>query len=129
MQVKIDSIIIRKRIRKDLGDLSSLKQSLKQHGLMNPIVITSDNMLIAGHRRFEAARQLGWNTITARIVDQHDEVSQIEMEIDENTQRKSLTTDELAEAYLRLDKLKNPGVFVRFFRFVRNLILRVFRRR
>lgn len=129
MQVKIDSIIIRKRIRKDLGDLSSLKQSLKQHGLMNPIVITSDNILIAGHRRFEAARQLGWNTITARIVDQHDEVSQIEMEIDENTQRKSLTTDELAEAYLRLDKLKNPGVIVRFFRFIRNLILRVFRRR
>lgn len=129
MQVKIDSIIIRKRIRKDLGDLSSLKQSLKQHGLMNPIVITSDNILIAGHRRFEAARQLGWNTITARIVDQHDEVSQIEMEIDENTQRKSLTTDELAEAYLRLDKLKNPGVIVRFFRFIRNLILRIFRRR
>ncbi len=129
MQVKIDSIIIRKRIRKDLGDLSSLKQSLKQHGLMNPIVITSDNILIAGHRRFEAARQLGWNTITARIVDQHDEVSQIEMEIDENTQRKSLTTDELAEAYLRLEKLKNPGVIVRFFRFIRNLILRVFRRR
>ncbi len=129
MQVKIDSIIIRKRIRKDLGDLSSLKQSLKQHGLMNPIVITGDNILIAGHRRFEAARQLGWNTITARVVDQHDDVSQIEMEIDENTQRKSLTTDELAEAYLRLDKLKNPGVIVRFFRFIRNLILRLLRRR
>lgn len=129
MQVKIDSIILRKRIRKDLGDLSSLKQSLKQHGLMNPIVITGDNILIAGHRRFEAARQLGWNTITARVVDQHDDVSQIEMEIDENTQRKSLTTDELAEAYLRLDKLKNPGVIVRFFRFIRNLILRIFRRR
>lgn len=129
MQVKIDSIIIRKRIRKDLGDLSSLKQSLKQHGLMNPIVITGDNILIAGHRRFEAARQLGWNTITARVVDQHDDVSQIEMEIDENTQRKSLTTDELAEAYLRLDKLKNPGVIVRFFRFIRNLILRILRRR
>jgi len=129
VQVKIDSIIIRKRIRKDLGDLSSLKQSLKQHGLMNPIVITGDNILIAGHRRFEAARQLGWNTITARVVDQHDDVSQIEMEIDENTQRKSLTTDELAEAYLRLDKLKNPGVIVRFFRFIRNLILRILRRR
>ena len=129
MQVKIDSIIMRKRIRKDLGDLSSLKQSLKQHGLMNPIVITGDNILIAGHRRFEAARQLGWNTITARVVDQHDDVSQIEMEIDENTQRKSLTTDELAEAYLRLEKLKNPGLIVRFFRFIRNLFLRIFRRR
>ncbi|MFN2311272.1 MAG: ParB N-terminal domain-containing protein [Spirochaetia bacterium] len=129
MQVKIDSIIMRKRIRRDLGDLSSLKQSLKQHGLMNPIVITGDNILIAGHRRFEAARQLGWNTITARVVDQHDDVSQIEMEIDENTQRKSLTTDELAEAYLRLEKLKNPGLIVRFFRFIRNLFLRIFRRR
>ncbi|MCA1753934.1 MAG: ParB N-terminal domain-containing protein [Spirochaeta sp.] len=129
MQVKIDSIIMRKRIRRDLGDLSSLKQSLKQHGLMNPIVITGDNILIAGHRRFEAARQLGWNTITARVVDQHDDVSQIEMEIDENTQRKSLTTDELAEAYLRLEKLKNRGLIVRFFRFIRNLFLRIFRRR
>jgi len=96
---------------------------------MNPIVITGENVLIAGHRRFEAARQLGWNTITARVVDQHDDVSQIEMEIDENTQRKSLTTDELAEAYLRLEKLKNPGLILRFFRFIRNLFLRIFRRR
>lgn len=113
MQVRIDTITFTKRVRHDLGDLSSLKESLRQHGLLNPIVITSDNVLVAGHRRLEAAKQLGWNTISVRIVDQTDASEQLEMEIEENTQRKNLSTDELAEAYLRLDKLKNPGFFRR----------------
>jgi len=113
VQVRIDTITFTKRVRHDLGDLSSLKESLRQHGLLNPIVIASDNVLVAGHRRLEAAKQLGWNTISVRIVDQTDASEQLEMEIEENTQRKNLSTDELAEAYLRLDKLKNPGFFRR----------------
>jgi len=104
-------------------------ESLKRHGLLNPVVINSRNELVAGHRRTEAARRLGWQTIEVRVVDSDDEADLVEMEINENTQRKNLTTDELAEAYLRLDRMRHPSFFVRLWRAIRSLFSRLFRRR
>ncbi|MFP4113307.1 MAG: ParB N-terminal domain-containing protein [Spirochaetota bacterium] len=126
MQINIDEVVIRKRVRKNLGDLSSLMESLRRHGLLNPIVINSRNELVAGHRRTEAARRLGWQTIEARIADSDDEADLVEMEIEENTQRKSLTSDELAEAYLRLDRMRNPGFFARLWRAIVKFFRRIF---
>ena len=60
MQVRIDDIKVRKRIRKSVGDLSSLMESMRKYGLLQPIVIDSENTLLAGYRRLEAARQLLW---------------------------------------------------------------------
>lgn len=48
------SITVGKRFRKDLGDLDRLVQSIADIGLVHPIVITSENKLIAGVRRLEA---------------------------------------------------------------------------
>ena len=129
MQINVDSIIIRKRVRKNLGDLTSLMESLRRHGLLNPVVINSRNELVAGHRRTEAARRLGWKTIEVRIVDSDDEADLVEMEIEENTQRKNLTTDELAEAYLRLDRMRHPTVFTRIWRAIVRFFRNIFGRR
>ncbi len=129
MQIDIDQIVIQKRVRKNLGDLSSLMESLRRHGLLNPVLINNRNELVAGHRRTEAARRLGWRTIEVRIVDDRDEGDLVEMEIEENTQRKSLTPDELAEAYLRLDKIRNPGFLGRIWRAIRRFFRRLFGRR
>jgi ParB family chromosome partitioning protein len=128
VQIDIDQIVIRKRVRKNLGDLTSLMESLKRHGLLNPVVINSRNELIAGHRRTEAARRLGWKTVEVRIVDGRDEGDLVEMEIEENTQRKNLTSDELAEAYLRLDRIRHPSLFVRVWRAIARFFRRLFRR-
>ena len=103
--------------------------SLRRHGLLNPVVINSRNELVAGHRRTEAARRLGWKSIEVRIVDSNDEAQLVEMEIEENTERKNLTPDELAEAYLRLEKLRNPNVFMRIWRAIGRFFRRLFRRR
>ncbi len=124
MQIELSKIIIRHRIRQNLGDLSSLMESMRLHGLMNPVVINSNNELIAGHRRTEAARRLGWQSIEVRVVDEANEGELLEMEIDENTERKPLTSDELAEGYLRLDRLRSPS----FFRRIWTAIIRLFRR-
>ena len=129
MQIEITKIIIRNRVRKTLGDLSSLMESIRRHGLMNPVVINSRNELIAGHRRTEAARRLGWTQIEVRIVDGDDEAELVEMEIEENTQRKNLTSDEIADAYLRLDRLRNPGFFARIWRAIVAFFRRLFGRR
>ncbi len=124
IQADIKGVAVRKRVRKSLGDLTPLAESLRKHGLMNPIVITPQHELIAGHRRLEAARQLGWETIPARIVDQTNVVELMELELDENIHRKSLNTDELADAYVRLDKLRNPTAWRRFW----DAVARFFRR-
>ena len=60
MFVKIDDIKIKKRVRRDLGDLEALKESLRLYGLLNPITLNSKYELIAGERRLEAAKSLGW---------------------------------------------------------------------
>ena len=70
MLVKISDIKIKKRVRKDLGDLEGLKDSLKLYGLLNPITINSKYELVAGERRLNAAKELGWEKINANILDE-----------------------------------------------------------
>ncbi len=128
MQIKIDDIVVKHRIREDLGDLSSLAESIKQHGLMNPVVINSKKVLIAGERRLESAKLLGWKTIPVVVMDKWDETERLEMEIEEHTRRKPLAADELMEAENRLTKLKNPSPWQRFWRRVFRFFRRLFRR-
>jgi ParB family chromosome partitioning protein len=123
MQVTIDDIIIKKRIRRDMGDIEALSESLKRYGQISPIVITKKNILIAGGRRIEAARRLGWRTINAVISESPTEAARLELEIEENTQRHDFNMEELAEATKKLYRLQNPG----FFRSIWNTIKRFFR--
>ena len=129
MQIPIEEIVIKRRIRQDLGDLSKLMESLKAYGLMNPILINSNRELIAGRRRLEAAQRLGWKNIEAHIVDSSSEVNELEMEIDENLHRRNLSAVELAEGMSRLEKLRNPGFFRKIFMAVARFFRRLFGRR
>ena len=109
----------------DLGDLSALKESLKLYGLMNPITLNKKYELIAGERRLQAAKQLGWTTINANIIDNLSEIEQLEMELEENNQRKEFTDAELMEGYKRLERLKNPNFFYRIFLFFKRLFEKI----
>jgi ParB family chromosome partitioning protein len=125
MLIPIKDIKIKKRVRKDLGDLSALKESLKLYGLMNPITLNKKYELIAGERRLQAAKQLGWTTINANIIDNLSEIEQLEMELEENNQRKEFTDAELMEGYKRLERLKNPNFFYRIFLFFKRLFEKI----
>lgn len=125
MLVPIRDIKIRKRVRQDLGNLEDLKDSLKHYGLVNPITINSKYELIAGERRLQAATQLGWTNIQANIVDNLSDIEQLEMEIEENNQRKEFTDAELLEGYKRLEKLRNPGFFYKIYLFFKRLIEKI----
>ena len=125
MLVPIRDIKIRERVRQDLGNLEDLKDSLKHYGLLNPITINSKYELIAGERRLQAATQLGWTNIQANIVDNLSDIEQLEMEIEENNQRKEFTDAELLEGYKRLEKLRNPGFFYKIYLFFKRLIEKI----
>ncbi len=126
MFVKIDDIKIKKRIRRDLGDIEALKESLRLYGLLNPITLNSKYELIAGERRLEAAKSLGWERINAIVLDNNvDKIRQLEIELEENNQRKEFTDEELLDGYKRLEKLKNPSIFIRILSFIANLFVAI----
>ena len=111
MQLNIDEIKVKKRVRKDLGDLTTLKDSMKRYGLLNPITVNSKHELVAGQRRLESAKELGWTSIPVKVLDITDRISQLEIELEENTQRSDFTDEELMAGYEELEKLRNPGFF------------------
>lgn len=121
MLISINDIKVKNRVRKDLGNVEALKDSLKRYGLMNPITLNSRYELIAGQRRLEAAKQLGWTTIQANILERApDKIEQLEMELEENTQRSDFTDEELMAGYAALEKLRNPGFFRRLLNSIKN---------
>ena len=120
MLVNIENIKIKKRVRKDMGDLDSLKESLRLYGLLNPITINERYELIAGHRRLEAAKALGWTTIDAQVVSVSDKITLLEMELEENTQRADFSQEELIAGYTELEKLKNPSFIRKVFNWIAN---------
>lgn len=120
MLVNIDDIKIKKRVRKDMGDLESLKESLRLYGLLNPITINERYELIAGHRRLEAAKSLGWTSINAQVITVSDKVTLLEMELEENTQRADFSQEELIAGFTELEKLKNPSFMRRFVDWITN---------
>ena len=122
----IGNIQIKTRVRKNLGDLSGLKESIRKHGILNPIVINSKHELLAGHRRLESARELGWAEVPVRIIAEGSRIDALEMELDENLHRRNLSSDELAEGYESLKKLRNPGLFRRILQACANFFKKLF---
>jgi ParB family chromosome partitioning protein len=92
-KLAVNEIKIGERIRKDLGDLSSLIQSIKEIGLLHPVVINEENCLIAGYRRIEAVKQLGWSQVPVTIVPLKE---LLKGEVQENLVRKNFTSSERA---------------------------------
>ena len=110
MQISVNSVVIKDRVRTDVGDLATLMASMQKFGQMSPIVVTRKNELVAGHRRLLSARRLGWYTIDALVVDRDTPVDKLEMELAENVNRKDFSPEELLAGYRKLDKLRRPTI-------------------
>lgn len=126
MQIPIEDIIVKKRVRVDLGDIDALAESLRRYGQISPILIDKKNRLIAGRRRLEAARRLGWRTLNATVVDAREELARLELEVEENIQRRDFTAEEKHLAFERLRKLRDPGLLMRLWTAVKRFFQRLF---
>ena len=89
----------------DQEALKELADSIKAHGVISPITLRKNDdgsyMIIAGERRFRAAKLAGLNTIPAYIRTAKDE-QVMEWALIENIQREDLDAIEIALAYQRL---------------------------
>lgn len=103
IEVPVDSIIVGDdRIRVDFGDLDDLALSISEHGLIQPIVITSDHRLIAGERRLRAHRLLNAKTIKVVYLECVDDAHKTILEATENIVRRQFTWQ---EQVLAIDKV------------------------
>lgn len=88
------------------ADMEELVNSIKQHGILQPIVVTSLNdgnyELISGERRLRAAKLAGLATVPAVLRESTSEKHKLELALIENIQRKNLNPIEEAEAYQKL---------------------------
>ena len=87
--------------------LEGLSQSLRQHGVLLPLVARKDDdggyVLIAGERRWRAARQAGMTEVPVVVKAQMPtDVEQLELALIENLQREDLDALECAAGYQRL---------------------------
>ncbi len=94
------------RTRQDSAELEDLANSIREHGVIQPLVITQSAYpgqytLIAGERRLEAARLAGLPTVPAIVREASDE-QMLELALVENLQRTDLGPFETATAYKHL---------------------------
>ena len=91
--------------RVEIGDLTDLSSSIKEKGVLEPLLVKPNNdgtwMIIAGERRWRAATQAGLREVPCIELDL-DEKSVAEIALIENMQRKDLTVWEEADGLANL---------------------------
>ncbi len=108
-QIKIDEIISNRfqpRHYFEEDKLKDLVNSIAEHGVIQPVIVRKGNTgyeLIAGERRYMAAKRLGLNEIPALIKNVDDQKS-LEIALIENIQRDDLNPIEEAKGYQTLCK-------------------------
>lgn len=105
-KIKIDKITITSRARQDMGDdYDQLKASIKNRGLIHPILLNKKDMiLVAGFRRLSCHKDLGLNTIEVQYKEDLDPLQKKLYELEENI-HKNLTWDEQAKLRAEIHEL------------------------
>jgi ParB family chromosome partitioning protein len=90
----------------DPEELAELAASILEHGVLQPVIVTQDEnpdryILVAGERRWLAARQAGLTHLPAILREASDQ-ERLEMALIENVQRADLAPLETADAYRQL---------------------------
>ena len=97
------------RRRFDAEAIEALAQSIREHGVLQPIVVVREDAqyrIVAGERRWRAAKLAGLDKIPA-IVRTLDDQNRLELSLIENVQREDLNAIETATAYAKLKEQFN----------------------
>lgn len=105
----IDKIYVEReeRQRRDLGDLKPLAESIRQVGLINPLVIERDGKLRAGERRLNAIKMIGWTHVSIQFTDEIDRPQLQLIELEENIRREQLSWQDECRAVERYHEMRS----------------------
>lgn len=101
--IRPSSFAVRDKFQKYCEDDESLITSIREHGLIQPILIrplSHGFEIVAGHRRYQACKSLRWRFIPCKICEMTNKQA-FEIQLSENIQRKSMDPIEEAEAFRR----------------------------
>ena len=102
----VESITIGSRHRTDYGDLGQLIASIEREGLLQPVTITPDGVLVCGARRLAAIKELGWRRVNVWVRSTiTDRLGALLAEQDDNLLHKPLTPTEQATLYRELKEI------------------------
>lgn len=102
----VASIMVGRRHRTDLGDIDVLAASIDRDGLLQPLTITPDGLLVCGARRLAAIKNLGWRKVNVWVRSGiSDRLGHLLAEQDDNVLHKPLTQVEAAALYRELKTL------------------------
>jgi ParB family transcriptional regulator, chromosome partitioning protein len=106
LRYAVEQIQLGHTYREDLGDIDGLCESIRTVGLLHPVVLSSDGLLISGRRRLEAVRRLGWREVDVWVAAKVSTRLRMALAVrDENTLRKELNPVEAAALYAELKTL------------------------
>jgi ParB family chromosome partitioning protein len=105
---------VRSSISTETDSFKSLVQSIKDKGILEPLIVTAQDdgtyLLICGERRLVAARQLGFESVPIRIIEAGKELGEtIALQLTENLQREDLNSIDQAKGILSYIQAKHPG--------------------
>ena len=96
-EIKLSDVRVSQRLRQlDNSKVAELVESIKLLGLLQPIVVDSDNNLLAGNHRLEAFKNIGYENIDCKIVNLSEQKNRL-VEIDENLIHNDLSIIEKSE--------------------------------
>ena len=99
----VESIRVGRRHRTELGDIDELAASIERDGLLQPITVTPDGVLVCGARRLAAIKRLGEKKVNVWVRSGlSDRLGQLLAEQDDNMLHKPLTQREAAALYREL---------------------------
>lgn len=99
-------VLREERQRKELRNIDELAESIHRIGLIHPLVVTRDLVLVAGERRLTAIRTLGWTSVSVQYVDDLPEADLHAIELEENIKRQDITWQERALAMERYQQIR-----------------------
>ena len=102
--LEVAKIVQGKNIRNERdSEILELADSIDKQGLINPITVQKREdgkyVVVAGHRRFEAIKRLGWPHVECNIFEDLNEKEIILAQIAENCQRKNMSASELVDVF------------------------------
>lgn len=111
--VAVESIIVNRetRQRRELTNIDELAASIRSIGLLNPLIVDRDHVLIAGERRLTACRQLGLSHVPVQYYDDLSDAERQLIELEENVRRVELSWQDHCKAvhdYHQLCLLARP---------------------
>lgn len=120
--LEVAKIVQGKNIRNERdSEILELADSIDKQGLINPITVQKredgNYVVVAGHRRFEAIKRLGWPHVECNIFEDLNEKEIILAQIAENCQRKNMSASELVDVFEDLKERfnMNQGAIARRF--------------